>query len=68
VRAAGLDVQIEVVNRGDRLQTFHHVLYFYETLYSTSDLLLFLDGHNDTTSTKRIRLAYSYRRPPWCRR
>jgi lysophospholipase L1-like esterase len=49
VRAAGLDVQVEVVNAGvTAYQTFHHVLYFYETLYEYQpDMLLFLDGHND---------------------
>ena len=64
VRAAGLDVQIEVVNAGvTAYQTFHHVLYFYETLYEYQpDLLLFLDGHNDFYNVDRANpiKAYSY--------
>jgi hypothetical protein len=64
VRAAGIDVQIEVVNAGvTAYQTFHHVLYFYETLYEYQpDLLLFLDGHNDFYSVDRANpiKAYSY--------
>lgn len=49
VRAAGFDVNVEVINAGvTAYQTFQHVLYFYETLYEYQpDLLLFLDGHND---------------------
>ena len=64
VRAAGLDVQIEVVNAGvTAYQTFHHVLYFYETLYEYQpDLLLFLDGHNDFYNVDQANpiKAYSY--------
>ena len=64
VRAAGIDVQIEVVNAGvTAYQTFHHVLYFYETLYEYEpDLLLFLDGHNDFYNVDRANpiKAYSY--------
>jgi hypothetical protein len=64
VRAAGIDVQIEVVNAGvTAYQTFHHVLYFYETLYEYQpDLLLFLDGHNDFYNVDRANplKAYSY--------
>ena len=44
-------------------QTFHHVLYFYETLYEYQpDLLLFLDGHNDFYNVDRANpiKAYSY--------
>jgi hypothetical protein len=44
-------------------QTFHHVLYFYETLYEYQpDLLLFLDGHNDFYHVDATNLlkAYSY--------
>jgi hypothetical protein len=49
VRAAGFDVDVEVINAGvTAYQTFQHVLYFYETLYEYQpDMLLFLDGHND---------------------
>lgn len=64
VRAAGLDVQVEVVNAGvTAYQTFHHVLYFYETLYEYQpDMLLFLDGHNDFYNVDRSNQikAYSY--------
>jgi hypothetical protein len=64
VRAAGLDLQIEVINAGvTAYQTFHHVLYFYETLYEYQpDLLLFLDGHNDFYNVDRANpiKAYSY--------
>jgi hypothetical protein len=64
VRAAGLDVQVEVVNAGvTAYQTFHHVLYFYETLYEYQpDLLLFLDGHNDFYNVDRANpiKAYGY--------
>ena len=64
VRAAGLDVQVEVVNAGvTAYQTFHHVLYFYETLYEYQpDMLLFLDGHNDFYNVDRANQikAYSY--------
>ena len=64
VREAGIDVQIEVVNAGvTAYQTFHHVLYFYETLYEYQpDLLLFLDGHNDFYDVDRTNpiKAYSY--------
>ena len=64
VRAAGLNVQIEVVNAGvTAYQTFHHVLYFYETLYEYQpDLLLFFDGHNDFYNVDRANpiKAYSY--------
>jgi hypothetical protein len=64
VRAAGIDVRIEVVNAGvTAYQTFHHVLYFYETLYEYEpDLLLFLDGHNDFYNVDRANpiKAYSY--------
>ncbi len=64
VRTAGLNVQIEVVNAGvTAYQTFHHVLYFYETLYEYQpDLLLFFDGHNDFYNVDRANpiKAYSY--------
>jgi hypothetical protein len=64
VHAAGLDLQIEVINAGvTAYQTFHHVLYFYETLYEYQpDLLLFLDGHNDFYNVDRANpiKAYSY--------
>jgi hypothetical protein len=64
VRAAGLDVRIEVINAGvTAYQTFHHVLYFYETLYEYQpDLLLFLDGHNDFYNVDHANpiKAYAY--------
>jgi hypothetical protein len=64
VREAGIDVQVEVVNGGvTAYQTFHHVLYFYETLYEYQpDLVLFLDGHNDFYDVDRTNpiKAYSY--------
>jgi len=64
MREAGIDVRIEVINGGvTAYQTFHHVLYFYETLYEYQpDLLLFLDGHNDFYNVDRINpiKAYSY--------
>jgi hypothetical protein len=61
-RAAGIDVQVEVVNAGvTAYQTFHHVLYFYETLYEYQpDLLLFLDGHNDFYNVERANPIKSY--------
>lgn len=42
-------LKFEVINAGVvAYHTFHHVLYFYETLHEYDpDLLLFLDGHND---------------------
>lgn len=64
MREAGIDLRIEVINAGvTAYQTFHHVLYFYETLYEYQpDLLLFLDGHNDFYNVDRINpiKAYSY--------
>jgi hypothetical protein len=63
-RAAGSKVRIEIVNAGvTAYQTFHHVLYFYETLYEYQpDLLLFFDGHNDFYNVDRSNplKAYSY--------
>jgi len=64
VRAAGFDVDVEVINAGvTAYQTFQHVLYFYETLYEYQpDMLLFLDGHNDfynVDSANPIK-AYGY--------
>jgi hypothetical protein len=62
VRAAGIDVQVEVVNAGvTAYQTYHHVLYFYETLYEYQpDLLLFVDGHNDFYNVDRANPIKSY--------
>lgn len=64
LREAGSDVRVQVVNAGvTAYQTFHHVLYFYETLYEYEpDLLLFLDGHNDFYNVDPANpiKAYSY--------
>lgn len=43
------NLDVEVINVGVvAYQTYHHVLYFYETLFEYDpDMVVFLDGHND---------------------
>lgn len=47
--AAGRNEKVEVINAAVvAYRTFHHLVYFNETLYEyRPDLVLFLDGHND---------------------
>ena len=47
--AEGRSERVEIINAGVvAYTTFHHLVYFNETLYEyRPDLVLFLDGHND---------------------
>ena len=60
---SGMDLEIEVINAGvAAYRTFHHVVYFNESLYEyDADLVVFLDGNNDFYFKEPINSWQDYR-------